>query len=363
MSQKLYPLKPTNIIPLTEDAVEIRFELDTDHQEAFEFMSGQYISVETDIKGEKVRRAYSLCSAPHEEHLSIGVKKVEGGKMSSFLVNDLTVDTTLHVLAPEGRFKVKTNDEKARDHYFFAAGSGITPIFSMIKSILEHEPKSTCYLLYGNKTKESTMFYDELTQLSSTYKDQLYITHCFSRSSSGILNRLFGSNEEAPLQGRIAKETVEKFREKYPNRNESQQYYICGPGDMITQTQKVLEASFINSKDIKTEFFSAPTEDTSKTTAISNGESSQIKVILDDGEIEITLSKDEIVLDKLLDLGHDAPYSCKSGSCSSCIAKVTSGSVTMETCLALDDDEVEEGYILACQAKVVSDTATIVFED
>lgn len=362
----MYVLTVHDIQQLSQDAVSISLNITEDIKEQFNYISGQYITIEADINGESVRRAYSICSANFETHIRVGVKRVEGGKMSNYLVNTLKAGDKINVLAPEGRFILKPDADKSRDHYFFAAGSGITPILSMIKSVLEDEPKSTCYLLYGNRDESSIMFQDELTELQSKYKDQLYVMHSLSQATSkkGI-SGLFGSKSSSwsGWKGRLDAEKVSKFMSDYPGENMGKEHFICGPGNMIESINEALIARGVDKKSIYKEFFSSPDDKKSGTISAANSNNlKDLQVKLNGEEFSLKIAADMTIVDALVELGKDVPYSCSSGACSTCMAMLTKGKVEMESSFALDEDEIEEGYILACQACLVSDEAVVDFD-
>lgn len=364
----MHSLTVHDIQKLSDDAVSISINIPEDLKSDFQYISGQYITIEADINGESVRRAYSICSASHEEHVRVGVKRVEGGKMSNYLVNTLKAGNELNVMVPEGRFILKPDADKSRDHYFFAAGSGITPILSMIKSVLEDEPKSTCYLLYGNRDETSIMFKDELESLVHKYKDQLHIMNSLSQPQAGKkkgISGLFSAKSLSwlGLTGRLDADKVAKFMAEYPGENMVKDHFICGPGNMIESIGEALTARGVDKKSIHKEFFSSPDDKKSTTaSAPSTNGMKKLTVHLEGEVFDLEIASDKNIVDALVEIGKDVPYSCSSGACSTCMAMLTKGKVEMESYLALDDEEVAQGYILACQACLVSDEAEVNFD-
>lgn len=352
----------------TSDSVVISFNIAEEITQLFDHKAGQYVTIVAEIGGEEIRRAYSICSAPHESYIQVGVKKVAGGKMSTYLVDSLVEGQQLSLITPEGRFVLKADHEKSRDHYFIAAGSGITPILSMIKSVLEEEPKSFCYLLYGNRTEQDIMFKEELDTLAHRYKGQLIVEHTLSQPKEEKkkgLSGLFGakSSSWSGMTGRISATSITQFIDLYPGEELTKEYYICGPGNMIEEVTAHLKSMNIDNKSIHKEYFSSPDDKNSKTVAAPGPKGKKsITVHLNNEEMTFEIASDKTIVDALVEMGKDVPYSCSSGACATCIAKLTQGEVKMESCFALDDEEIAQGYILTCQACLVSDTAVVEFD-
>lgn len=360
-----YTLKVSEKEKAASDSVIITFEVPDTIRPDFEFVSGQYLTIKADINGESIRRSYSICSAPHEEKISIGVKKIAGGKMSSFLNDMISKGDTLEVMTPEGKFVVNTEDHLEREHYFIAAGSGITPVLSMIKAVLESEPLSKCYLYYGNRNEDSIMFKDELDRLADYYKGQLEVRHTLSKptkmKASG-LKGIFGMKTTAwkGEEGRIDIAKFINFLELYPPKLSEQHYYICGPAELIMMCEEILKEKEIPKGSIHREYFTTPD---SKKESVSGKDGAKLIATINEDVYETTISKGKTVLDALIDIKANPPYSCTSGACSSCIAKVVKGAVEMEVSFALDKDEIDQGYILTCQAHPTTSELEIVYDE
>ena len=359
-------LKIDKIVKETEDTISIFFEVPTDLKDKYSFKAGQYLTIKANIAGEELRRSYSICTAPHAKSPAVSIKRVEGGRMSNYLHDHISTGQTLDVLAPEGRFTILPDAALARDHYFFAAGSGITPVMSMIQEILEHEPKSSCHLIYGSRSEKAIIFDNTLAELTKKHEGQLSVSHTISQPSkvkSGGIGGLLGKKTVAWKgdTGRIDAGKVCAFLEKNPSYTKGQLYYICGPGTMISIVEAALLEQGIDKNLIKKESFGGAKESKSKDASAAAG-ASTVTVKLNGEVISISMDDSKTILDELIDLGKEPPYSCTSGACSTCIAKVTAGEVKMDACFALDDDEVKDGYILSCQARPVTQEVTIEFE-
>ncbi len=339
-----HPLKIKNIKTLTPEAVVIGFDVPTNLKDKFQFNAGQYISVNKEIDNQQVRRSYSLCSTPNDESLEIGVKRISNGLFSTFATEQLSVGDTLEVSEPEGRFIL---DKTAQNITAFAAGSGITPIISMLKTALRHNDKTHFTLVYGNKTPEQTLFYTDLKKLETEFPSQLKIHWLFSQS-----------NEEGARFGRIDSSIV-----KYVLKNTTQPstaFYICGPEKMLHEIKETLIESSIVESQIYFELFSATKTETTSNTKKGTVD---LEIIVDDETHLISTKSSNTILDAALNQKIDVPYSCQGGVCCSCIAKITEGTATMNNNQILTDDEIEEGLVLTCQAIATSKKVVINYDD
>ena len=348
---KFHTLKIKEIKHETEKAVSIAFTVPTDLASVFSFIPGQYVTLKTEINGEEVRRAYSICSSSSCTELRVAIKAVEKGLFSNYAVSVLKEGDSLEVAPPEGKFVLETNAANAKNYIAFAAGSGITPIMSMIKSVLKQEMSSKFVLVYGNKSVEDTIFKDELDALVAEFPKQLEIQYVFSKKL-----------HDGALFGRIDK-SVTNLVVKNKHRNISfDGHYLCGPEAMINVVTETLKENEVEAGKIHYELFSVA-ESTGSEAAKSLDGNTLATVLLDDEETTIEVSKKEILLNAMLDADLDAPYSCQGGICSSCIAKVTEGKAVMDNNQILTDSEIEEGYILTCQAHAVTDKIKVDFDD
>ena len=340
-----------NLERITDQSVAISFEVPEHLTPDFTFKAGQYITLRTTINGNEIRRDYSLCSSPKSGDLKVAVKEVKDGTFSSYANTELKIGDVLDVATPNGHFVFEPNDSKTKHLAAFAAGSGITPVLSIIKSALEEEVQSNVVLVYGNKTTKDTMFLDELLQLQHQYSERFAIQFVFSQSQ-----------ENDALFGRIEKSTVNLVvKNKYKHLN-IDAFYLCGPEAMINTVKDVLVEHDIDSNTIFYELFKAskPAEINAEGIATGN---TKITVILDDETTEFEMPQQQTILEAALDKDIDAPYSCQGGICSSCIAKVTEGEAKMRQNNILTDGELAEGLILTCQAQPTTEKITVDYDD
>lgn len=350
MSQ-FYKLSVQDIQKETPNAVCVTFAIPNHLKEIFSFKAGQYITLKATIQGEEIRRDYSLCSAPNSGIIQVAIKVVEGGVFSKFANTILQVGDELEVAKPNGRFTFKPNDNKTKNIALFAAGSGITPILSIIKCALTEEVNSKVILVYGNKTTKNTMFLNTLLNLQHQYHDRFAIQFVFSQEDS-----------EDALFGRIEKSTVNYITKNKYKHIAVDAFYLCGPEGMIHTVKNVLTEQNIPENTIYYELFKAAKNTTSNSTATNSGEA-KVTILLDDESTTFTMQKKQTILEVAIDKDLDAPYSCQGGICSSCIARVTAGEVSMRQNNILNESELAEGLILTCQAQPVSDSVTINYDE
>lgn len=357
---KFNELKVQDITRETADCVSVAFEVPDALASSYQFIPGQYLTLETEIKGEKVRRSYSLCSSPLDGELRVAIKKVENGVFSTYANEKLQVGQTMRVMTPDGNFYAKVNPEAEKQYVGFAAGSGITPIYSIIKAVLESEPKSTFTLFYGNKTTQSVIFRDQLDGIKNTYMDRLEIHHVLSREDQG----------SDYLKGRIDQEKCESFAQKFFEPKKVDAYYLCGPEAMIKNVTDSLAGLGVAKDKVHFELFTSPTQSLAgktkaeaKTTS-NTKDKSAVTVVLDGEETHFDLASNGFfILDAALEAGADVPYACKGAVCCTCRAKVLEGTVEMEMNYALEDEEVEEGYVLTCQCHPTSEKVVISYDE
>jgi ring-1,2-phenylacetyl-CoA epoxidase subunit PaaE len=346
---QFHALKIKEIVKETYNAVSILFDIPSDLQKTYAFTAGQYVTVRTEVNNETIRRAYSICSSEKSGDLRIAIKAIKNGVFSNHAFQSLNLGDSLDVTPPEGTFKLNTDNKALKNYLGFAAGSGITPILSMIKTVLENEPKSTFTLVYGNKSNQETIFKEELDALTQKFIARLNIKYVFSQEE--IKGAEFG---------RIDKATVHSIvREKF-NHLDFDEAFLCGPEKMIQTVSTSLTENGFLKENIHFELFFSSTN----TEEISNHEGvSEITVVVDDEETTFSMDKNDTLLAASLRNNLDVPYSCQGGVCSSCMCKVTEGKARMTSNSILSESDLEEGLVLSCLAHPTTEKITIDFDD
>lgn len=332
---------------VTPQAVEIIFEIPQELRDNFTYTSGQYLTLQSTINEKPVRRAYSLSSAPHENQWSVVVKAVEDGVFSNHAMTFKAGDT-LEVAGPEGLFIHERAN--GNNYLLVAAGSGITPIISILKDILTQEPDSTVSLIYGNQSQAQTIYFETLNDLKDEYAERFNLQYCFSREE-----------RDACLFGRINKGNLNYFLKQKCDGIAFAKAYLCGPQEMIeTVKENLIDKEVLAEDAIKFELFTTASAEIEIT---EDSNLTELTVILDDEEHHMTMKRNEIMLDVMLKNDIDAPYSCQGGICSSCICLIEEGSAQMAKNAILTDKEVEEGLSLACQAYPKSAKVVVNFDE
>lgn len=332
----------------TVNAVSVLFKIPPHLKSEFNFTAGQYITLQKEIKGEEIRRAYSICSTPKSDEIRVAIKAVEDGIFSIYATTHLKAGDEIEISVPEGRFLL--NPEANKNYIAFAAGSGITPILSMIKTVLETEPTSNFTLVYGNKSVADTIFYTELNALKESFSNRFKLHYIFSRE-----------NVKNDLRGRIDGNVTNYFVKNMYKETTFDAAFLCGPEEMILDVSKTLKSNKIAEENIHFELFSTSVDEEA-ISEIKEG-TTQVKVLLDDEETTFIMQQTDNILAASLRNDLDAPYSCQGGVCSSCLAKVTEGKAVMVKNSILTDSEVEEGLVLTCQAYPTTSKITIDFDD
>ncbi|WP_297508331.1 ferredoxin--NADP reductase [Flavobacterium sp.] len=332
----------------TEKAVSIAFHVPEELQANYAFIAGQYVTLKLTLDGQDIRRAYSICSAPKSGELRIAVKAVKFGLFSQFANSNLKVGDVLEVSLPEGKFTFEPKVDRQRNYAAFVAGSGITPVLSILKTVLENEPQSSFVLVYGNKSAAETIFHNQLQQLLNQYIGRFFVHYVFSQTN------------ESELFGRIDKSVVNFVLYNKHKEKEFAKFYLCGPEEMITTVSDNLKTHAIPEKNIHFELFTTASEGGSAPNGMGH---TQITLTVDDEETTFEMSQQQTILEAALKHGIDAPYSCQGGICSSCLARVKKGEATMKKNSILTDGEVAEGLILTCQAHPTTPEIVVDFDD
>ena len=343
-------LKIKAILRLTEGSVKITFDVPTELQDKYSFLPGQYITL--DFDGE--RRDYSICESPLNKEWSIGVKAMEGGKYSNYLVNEAKVGDEIKVSTPNGRFTIPSKPNEKRTLLAFTAGSGITPIMSIAEYTLQTEEWVNFNIFYVNKNSERVMFKDKLAELQEKYPNRLNVYNFYTKEEQ----------ENFIFNGRIDEKKFDLILNQIIDINEVDEAMICGPEEMIfTLSRKIKEAGIIE-KHIHFELFNPAVQP--ETVFEKNEDEVQevtVKVTLDGEESEFVWNREKNLIDAMLDHDIDAPYSCKGGVCSSCLCKVTEGEVNIGDNFVLTDSDYEDGMTLACISRPKTSTLAIDFDD
>ncbi|SDB62185.1 ring-1,2-phenylacetyl-CoA epoxidase subunit PaaE [Flavobacteriaceae bacterium MAR_2010_188] len=335
----------------TAKAVSINFSIPDNLKSDYKYIAGQYITLKTSLDGKEIRRDYSLCSSPNSGDLMVAVKEVEDGLFSKYANRNLNVGDRLEVSTPNGRFTFDADSSKSRHIVCFAAGSGITPILSIIKSVLEDEPNSSVSIMYGNKSIADTMFYDELSTLKEKYPERFNIQFVFSQAeeNDSIFGRIDVGNSNYFVKNSLVSEEIDA-------------YYLCGPEEMIYSINDLLKGQGVDHDKIKFELFKVKLEEDKDESDVAEGQT-EITIMLDDEETTFIMDAKDSVLDAALARDIDAPYSCQGGICSSCLARVTEGEVKMRQNNILTDSEVAEGLVLTCQSHPLTSKVYIDYDD
>ncbi len=348
MSHHYHTLKISEVRRETDDCVSIAFDIPETLQPAFEFIQGQYLSVKTELDGEEVRRSYSICSSPSEDYLRVAVKKVPGGLFSTYANEQLRPEDTLEVMEPQGHFFKKSDDKKAHHYVAFAAGSGITPVMSILKATLEKEPDSQFTLFYGNRRIDTIIFREELEALKNKYLGRLRLHHVLSREDVG----------SDWFTGRIDADKCRFYLDRLVDPEDVDAFFLCGPYEMTLEVKEVLEEAEVDPEKIRTELFFVDSsqikrprkKEQEKGSSLATSEA-VISITLDGQTQQFTMEMDnQAILDEAVKAGIDLPFSCKGGVCSTCKAKLEKGEVEMLINYALEKDELDQGYVLTCQS-------------
>lgn len=359
---EFYPLNITNVRPETDSAICVTFAVPEDLKEVFRFKQGQFLTMRAMINDEEVRRSYSICSGVQEGVMQVGIKRVKQGRFSNYANDNFKAGFTVDVMPPQGEFYTELNPDSQRNYMFIAAGSGITPILSNIKTILGNEPKSKATLLYGNLKTNTVMFLEELSFLKNRYMSRFQWINIMDYEDQGadLLNGMIDNKKGAEL-----------YKNKLIDIENTDEVFICGPEAMMSEVSRGFRSMGFDDSRIHYELFTSSSEDSQKVLdkyhqrieKYGEEKQSNVTVIADGRSIKFDLATvGENILDAGIHNGMNLPYACKAGVCSTCIAKLVEGEVDMDINHALTDQQLKDGFILTCQAHPVSDKVIIDYD-
>ncbi len=355
-----HALTIANIRRETDDTISIAFDVPPDLQAEYRYNAGQYLTLKAVINGEDIRRSYSICSGLFDDELRVAVKKIKGGLFSSFANEKLKEGDVLDVMTPMGNFYTPLDAAHEKHYLGFAAGSGITPLIAIIRTILACEPRSRFTLVYGNKTRKSIIFREGLTDLKNSYISRFNMINILSREDQEI--DLFS--------GRITGDKATEIMDRLIPAAGADEVYLCGPEQMINDISATLQKRGLAEENIHFELFTSPTasqgtqQDTTEEMPDLSGRMSNVTVVVDGDEFNFDLDMGAgNILDAALEQGADLPYACKGGVCCTCRARLIEGRVNMEINYSLEEDEVEAGFILTCQSHPLTEKIVIDFDE
>jgi ring-1,2-phenylacetyl-CoA epoxidase subunit PaaE len=355
---RFHTLQVKDIQRETADCVSVVMDIPAALASEFQYKQGQYLTFKVMVNGEELRRSYSLCSSPViDNELRVAVKKVAGGRVSTWMNEVLKKGDALEVMTPMGNFYSDMNAANAKHYQLFAGGSGITPMFSIIKTALKSEPNSNITLYYANRDEASTIFKSQLDALQSSNSNRLSIHYIYDNAPAGHAALYCGMMDQAKVKGLL---------ENHGDLTGNCEYFICGPGPMMENVKNVLNDLKVDTKKIHIEYFTAVEEAVKKAEAASTGGKimSKVTIIMDGQELNVDLSSDgPTILDVAIENDLDAPFACKGAVCCTCRAKVMEGQMSMDANYALSEEEIEQGYVLTCQAHPATERVVVSYDE
>ncbi len=356
MAPRFHRLAIADVRRETAEAVSIAFSVPEDLRADFAFTSGQYLTLRTTVDGEEIRRSYSICSGLDDGELRVAIKRLEGGLFSCFANENLRPGDTIEVMPPMGRFGIAPDPAAARTYVGFAAGSGITPILSIIKSVLAREPRSRFVLFYGNRSSSSIIFKEAIEDLKDRFVERLAVHHILSREAQDV----------ALLNGRLGRDKVQALMRTTGEISAVDHVFVCGPSAMIEEVTGTLKDLGVSPERIHVEVFAPAAESASRprppASRAAEATGAKLSLRLDGVTHTFAMRPDETVLDAALRQGFDLPYSCRGGMCCTCRARLVDGQATMDQNFSLEPWEVAAGFVLTCQCRPTSPALAVDFD-
>lgn len=351
---KFHTLIVKEVVQETADSVSIAFQIPDHLKNDFTYIQGQHLTFKLKINGEEIRRSYSICSSPYTDtELRVAVKRVNSGKGSNYLNSEIKAGTLLEIMTPMGNFNTPLNESNSKQYILFAGGSGITPMMSIIKSVLKVEPKSKIQLFYGNEKEDAIIFKNQLKDIENNADERLVVHHVLNQAPSGYPENLIGI---------MTLDKVKQLLDTYVKIDKQTEIFICGPTPMMQNVEQTLQSMNVPKNQVHIEYFIAPIEQSNASVTPDNQSAATVTIILDGEESQIKMLPGETVLEAALRNNLDAPYACQGGSCCTCRALLVEGKVEMKVNYALLDDEVKQGYILTCQSRAVTDNIIVDYD-
>ncbi len=357
-----YKLRIADVQPETDTAVCVTFDVPEELEEKFRFVQGQFLTLKAMIDGEDIRRSYSICSGVDEGHMRVGIKRVKNGRFSNYANDQLKAGDEIEVMPPQGSFHTELNPENEKNYMCIAAGSGITPVLSIIKSVLSVEPKSRVTLIFGNRSSNSVMFKEELSFIKNRYMDRFQWINIMDYEDQGadLLNGIIDNKKGYGLH-----------KHKLIDIHGTDDAFICGPEAMMSEVSRGFRLEGLKDSQIHYELFANSSADSQailekaqkRVEEFGEEKSSKVTVIADGRSLMFDLATvGENILDAGIHQGMELPYSCKAGVCSTCKAKLVKGEVDMDITHGLEEHEIEAGYVLCCQAHPISEEVVVDFD-
>lgn len=352
MAIEFHRLTVTDVRRETPEAVSIAFAVPPELKDAYRFTPGQHLTLRREVNGTEVRRSYSICVSPDDNELRVAVKKVEGGLFSTLANATIRKGDAIDVMTPQGRFGVALDPQAVRTYVAIVAGSGITPVMSILRTVLTHEPKSRVVLIYGNRTTQSIIFREALEDMKDRFMSRFTVHHVLSRERQEI----------ALLDGRIDGGKLDALLHTLP-QGAIDHAFLCGPGGLIEDGKAALLRAGVPAERIHVEYFSTDGSPiATRPPYRADAQEVNVDIVLNGSHHSIPVRGGESIVDAGLRAGLEMPYSCRGGMCCTCRAKVTDGEVRMDTNYSLEPWELEAGYVLTCQSHPVTAKVTLDFD-